>query len=616
MLCFGIVIASFFRFTGINWDENQHLHPDERFLTMVGDGMKWPGSLSGYLDTDHSLLNPHNIGNGFYVYGTFPVIFTKWVADLLHLDDYTGITLVGRVLSGLVDVGTTILVFLIAETIRQARKLHDQKAPSLPSQFPFLAMLLYATCVLSIQLSHFFAVDTYLTFFLTLALYALSRLLVAPRTWIWTVLLLGISFGLAIAAKISALFFLPIIGIALLLYLIADRHIGRIVGIALLFTLSAYVTVRLAYPYLFATPSLVSGLNPKVLENWRQLKSFDDPRGGFPPGVQWITTKAYVFPLKNLFFWGLGLPLGLLALASVVYVAVSSCSVVYRSLKQKHTSKLPPPHHQLLLLCVLWVLLLFGYQGAQFAKTMRYFHPLYPELILIAAYGYYALIAWWKRRCITVHSWLTPIVFMIMAVYPLSFVTIYLRPNSRIDASRWMYEHIPPGSSLAAEHWDDALPVNLPDEGHMQEIYPHVEFPLYWPDNQEKWKTMDTALQKVDYVVLTSNRLYGSLLAVPAMFPVTNRYYHELFDGSLGFEKVAEFTSRPNVPLPIGHWCLTPPFIRYGVIAYPGQDCPLSGISFVDDYADEMFTVYDHPKVIIFQKKHPGTYTHLIPSTP
>ncbi|MDO9122536.1 MAG: hypothetical protein Q7U31_12165, partial [Anaerolineaceae bacterium] len=30
-----LLIGAFFRFTGINWDDNYHLHPDERFLTMV-----------------------------------------------------------------------------------------------------------------------------------------------------------------------------------------------------------------------------------------------------------------------------------------------------------------------------------------------------------------------------------------------------------------------------------------------------------------------------------------------------------------------------------------------------------------------------------------------------
>lgn len=30
-----LVLGAYFRFIGVNWDDNYHLHPDERFLTMV-----------------------------------------------------------------------------------------------------------------------------------------------------------------------------------------------------------------------------------------------------------------------------------------------------------------------------------------------------------------------------------------------------------------------------------------------------------------------------------------------------------------------------------------------------------------------------------------------------
>ena len=29
-----LLAGAFFRFSGLNWDENYHLHPDERFLTI------------------------------------------------------------------------------------------------------------------------------------------------------------------------------------------------------------------------------------------------------------------------------------------------------------------------------------------------------------------------------------------------------------------------------------------------------------------------------------------------------------------------------------------------------------------------------------------------------
>jgi len=54
-------------------------------------------------------------------------------------------------------------------------------------------------------------------------------------------------------------------------------------------------------------------------------------------------------------------------------------------------------------------------------------------------------------------------------------------------------------------------------------------------------------------------------------------YYQELFSGKLGFKKVAEFTQYPTIP-----------FLN---------------IEIDDQKADESFTVYDHPKVMIFKKE-------------
>jgi len=80
----------------------------------------------------------------------------------------------------------------------------------------------------------------------------------------------------------------------------------------------------------------------------------------------------------------------------------------------------------------------------------------------------------------------------------------------------------------------------------------------------------------------------------------------------LGFEKIAEFTSRPNIPIPGIKICLTPSFVRYGIVALKSQECNQEGISFVDDYADETFTVYDHPKVVIFKKTQPMNYFNFL----
>ena len=533
------LLAAGLRFIGLNWDQNAHLHPDERFLTMVANSMRWPKTILEYLDTSSSPLNPHNIGYDFYVYGTFPVIFVKFIAEFLGKGDYNQLTLVGRTLSALFDLGTLLLIYLIAQ------KIFKKPIISL------IAALCYAASVLPIQLSHFFAVDPYLTFFLTLSFYLLLR----------NNPFLGIAFGLAIASKISAVLFAPVIALG---FLFSRPKLLSL----LLFIITLYFTVRLAQPYLF---SGAFSLNPQVLANWQQLKTFDIP-GYFPPAYTWVGTYPYIFPLENLLFWGLGLPLGTLSIVAIFYLCFTK----------------PPP---LIWLAIFWTGTLFLYQGAQFAKPLRYFYPIYPFLAIFAGafinnlFKHFGL----KKQLII-------LIPTIALIWPMSFISIYLNSNTRVTATKWVYDNIPKGSRISCEHWDDCVPIGGSGP------YQFIEFPMYNPDTSEKWSMMQGKLSQTDYLILSSNRIYGTTMNVPQTYPATNQFYKSLFNGSLGFTPVAQFTSRPNIPIPGLRLCLTPLGISYGQIAKSIQDCPQPGISFVDDYADETLTVYDHPKVIIFKK--------------
>ena len=66
-----LLVAGWLRFTGLNWDEGRHLHPDERFLSTVTNDLKWPENLDTYFDPTTSSLSPYSLPNmGLFVYGT------------------------------------------------------------------------------------------------------------------------------------------------------------------------------------------------------------------------------------------------------------------------------------------------------------------------------------------------------------------------------------------------------------------------------------------------------------------------------------------------------------------------------------------------------------------
>jgi hypothetical protein len=601
---------------------------------MVAGAISWPRDIFEYLDTDTSPLNPHNRGHGFFVYGTFPLFFTKAVAEFFDKGDYINLTIVGRQLSAIFDLGTVILVFLICRSIVLCMNKKILNTYYLiPNTFPLLSMFLYSIMVLSIQLSHFFAVDTYLTFFTTLCFYLSIRLITHSKLILANIIILGLSFGLAIASKISALMILPFILIFLFISSLVNSKfiitIGNFAIKIILFSMTSYLTVRLTQPYLFSRGDFINfALNPKILDNWKQLTILMKPSSGFPPSIQWFHITPLLFPLKSLLLWGLGLPLGILVLIGLAWMILFLGKSVYRICKSFNLKKWPDTIHNnrfiiTISLIICWILSLFLYQGIQPAPTIRYFHPIYPFLGIIAALSithFSSQLSPLKKKYF---------LFTIIAlslVWPIGFQGIYQRPHSRVIASDWIYQNIPKGSTLAVEHWDDGLPLSL-DQSNISEQYKYLSLPLYNPDKIDKWKEVSQLLAKSDYILLTSNRLWGSLTRVPEIYPFTSRYYRLLFSNQLGFEKVAEITSYPEIKIPfLGDNCLflLPPqetyldltndnsgFLRWDRCkSYLQND--YQGLVIRDDWAEETFTVYDHPKVIIFKKVKEVNYLDLL----
>lgn len=161
------------------------------------------------------------------------------------------------------------------------------------------------------------------------------------------------------------------------------------------------------------------------------------------------------------------------------------------------------------------------------------------------------------------------------------------------------------GDSLANEgEWDDGLPMRMDGYDPFGGIYPQgLNFNMYWDDDDAKLERFIRILDESDYIAISSNRQWGSLPRIPERFPLTTTYYRELlgcpedqtiywcyavaepdmFQGNLGFELVKIFQSNPK----------------------------LGPFELNDQFAEEAFTVYDHPKVLIFKKTADYDYTQM-----
>lgn len=547
-----LMVAAALRLSGANWDDGHNQHPDERFMVMVTLGIAPPADVRDYFDTAHSTLNPYNRGFDGFAYGTLPVLLVKGLSLALDQTSFLGVTLLGRAASAAFDLGTVLLVFLLGAYV-------------FGRGVGLLAAAFAAVTVLQIQLAHFYTVDSFLGFFTTLTL------LFAYRTW-WNghwrdAALMGLALGFATATKLSGALLVPIVAVACAVPCTSrPRWRSASVGWLLLVSLgSAFIAFRLAEPYAFLGPGPL-GIRPNLqfVEDMRKWVKISSGEIEVPYMVQWARTAPYLYPLRNLVQWGTGIPLGLCALGGALLAAAE--------LRDWHRS-------QRNLLLVAWTALCLAYFGGQFAKFLRYLLPVYPALVVLAAYG---LLRLWgsrqkwrlKNEKLAMAAGAAPIALVLLYTswYAVAFATLYSRPHSRIVASEWIYLQIPQGSVLAEEHWDDQLPLSLPGRDSIR--YRYLSLNLYDDESPKKTHEIEDALDQADYVVLASNRLVGSIPRIPERYPLASAYYKMLFQGQLGFAKAAVFTRQPS-------------FLRFSVD---------------DSSAPEDLTVYEHPTVTIFRK--------------
>ena len=575
------------RLVGTNWDEGKHLHPDERYLSVVADNTALPSSPRTYFDVDRSPLSPYNTSEGRdYLYGMLPLTTTSLVATALGQDDYGELNLVGRRLAALVDGLTILLVFgitwvLLTDYGRRRRTIGA-----------VLAAALYAFTVTAIQHAHFFTTDTWVTMLGTLTFFLALRSLRSgvvegSSALSLTLLATGAALGLTVACKASgALIALPVALALLGRAAIVTRWAGgrsalvRLVAETGLVVVTSYLAFRLASPYTFQSSNWLDlSVNPQFREALeRQADAIAGP-SNFPPAYQWLLSQPIWTPLENLALWQLGVPLaitGAVGLGVLVAFVARAAVTTVRARTWPDEDVVARVMGQLMI--VSFVALVFLRFGTQFVHAGRYLLPLVPLLPVCAAFAVVALTGDRGRLRIA----LSAVLVVLTAAYAVAFVQIYDRPNTRIEATRWLQENAPHGSSIANEHWDDSLPVG----GIWGETvaaakaaggYRGLTVPVFDPDDEAKLPKLYEALRSADYYVLSSPRAWRTVGRLPDRFPLMVRFYDELFAGNLGFREVRSFTSRPG----------------------------LAGVDLDDLSAEEAFWVYDHPPVRVFQRDSP-----------
>ncbi len=729
-----ILIGIFFRFYNLNWDDGALLHPDEYGFTNTLTRLSFPRSLGDYFNTRLSPISPYDKYDEAGLksvdgpdnrmrWGQLPILMIRLTTEVFGTTGYNEARMTGRVLSALADVGSLLLLVLIARLL-----FRDALTALLAAAFSSLA-------VMQIQQSHFATSDNFAVFFVMLTLYAAAKIAVHPaferppaggayraaRGGYRRFMLFGLFLGMAAACKINqvvvAIVILPAAFLSIADVKVSSRGefnalLTKTVGLCFLAALCSILAFRIFQPMSFRAEVGNTGFL-----TWRPNKDWLDSMavsaiessglGGGPPAEQWAHRIPIVFPLVNMIGYGMGFPLG-----ATVWALMAAAAVHLFRMKEEWRAILIP---------FVWSFVFFAFMGTRFVKSIRYMLPVYPTLCLVAAWGLVRMTRSRKKGLRLLGGVWIAAALIGAGTWALTFVrTVYDQPHSRVEAVRWIYRQIPgaiqfesalgktggavadgtdivrvaaadlilitpddpfrthftvaepvvaralrlakveidggvPNAKLsvvvrgaggatvyqsdavltgsgaasetilpleaalpldsgsyelelaadtevrlrrnviANESWDEGLPFRLDGIDPFGQLYSGITNEVRWSDSEGKKEMFLSVLDRADYLIVPSQRSLWSAVRIPKTYPMTLRYYESLFDGSLGFEKAAEFSR----PFRIGKFYLSDLIGRIGIGAAP--ELPIYNLSLFA--AEEAFSVYDHPPVWIFKKR-------------
>ncbi len=482
-----ILLGAFLRFYGINWDQDFHLHPDERFLTMVETSISPVANFGEYFNTSISRLNPHNIldanGNSvfpFFVYGTLPLFLVRYVAGWTAQTGYGQVFMVGRYLSGLADVGTIALIFFAS------RKIFTKKWPS------YVAAFLYACSVLPIQISHYFIVDNFSVFFSTLALFAAINIWKTPSNeeaafsyqvkpirevfdfkGFRNYAVFAFAFGMALASKVNTGVIIIFLPLAIIFNdpaklnntssPIWKRRFHHLIFAGII----SFVVFRIFQPYAFSGPGFFNILpNSKWIDNLRELAALSSGNSNYPPSLQWAR-RSFWFPIKNMVVWGMGLPQGIFGFLGLILMG---WKIIHGELKK---------YGLIWFFAVVYII----WQASLWNPTMRYFLLVYPAFSILAAWFLYQGVKYVQKvffqknlffKKLIIFSF-SAILLLGTLIWAIAFLNVYQQPMTRIAASEWIYENLESAINLSFQDEKGDFSQPLP-YSHFSYLNPGIPF--------------------------------------------------------------------------------------------------------------------------------------------
>jgi hypothetical protein len=506
-------LAFCFAVYNLNWGAPFYFHPDERNIASSVSQLRFP---------EH--MNPT-----FFAYGSLPIysiFFTGLLADILsscHLlwascekstIPFHEAIQISRLYSALFSTSLVPLLFFIGKRIK------DETTG-------IFAAILAATSVGFIQFAHFGTFEMWLTFLSVMLFWCCVE--VAGKKFYLFLPWAGLVFGMLIAIKVSSVALLPLPILAICMRYMPNLRDKKVKAYKFMQSLS-HVAKDL---FLFTLLALLVYL---ITNPYAQLdqKGFTDSMhyetgvatGSIPVfyTAEFYNTVPVVFQLYHVYPFLLNPLILLLALPASFYIFFVA----------KKTKRIP-----YIFLVMFFIIILFS-QAALFVKWTRYLVPTLPFLYLMIALTFSSVLSKYKTKQTERTILSATLLFLISYIFAISYlITAFVHTDTRVAAEAFAKQTIPKDSAIVSEVYDlGIVPFN--------EDFPNIQlFNFYDLDLDpnsplSNESTLTDSLEKAAYIIMPSQRVIKSRLLQPKSFPKANKFYTQLFNGSLGFKKIYE----------------------------------------------------------------------------
>ena len=525
-------------------------------------------------------FNPH-----FFAYGQFPLYLGYFMIAMYHfllkksggLISFEEATLALRFISA---VSSILLVWIAIKTViltlgkvkgegslANARK-NLRQAEGFFTSFRMtgiVTLLLFTFSPGLIQLAHFGTTESLLMVLYLGIIYSSLLLLQKKIRNSLFIILTSLLSGMAIATKISSALFLAVPFFAML----ASLHPEGVKRLVLARTMVSFSILTSLFTILFSPHNIISF--PDFISSIHYEADIGTGRLIAFYTKQFLHTVPVVFQFAKIFPYALGWPVFLLFIIGFIFLPRNKTNNFLR---------------------FSW-LIYFLPTAFFFAKWTRFMSPIFPLMILFASLELIVILNKVKdisfRQLVDASSnnlrdsslalrMTTTTLLLILTILPgIAYLSIYQNPDTRFQASEWIYKNIPANSYILSEGANVVdIPIQTLSSKPKTLNYNITNFDFYNLDSDPILQDqLKEHLKKADYIFVPSRRVFANH---KKQYPLVNKYYEDLFSGKLGFQKVAEFTSFPK--LEIGIWKLELP----------------------DERAEETWSVFDHPVIRIYKR--------------